>query len=244
MTGYIERKYGKILESMKAEIEAFDGSKTMETKVKIVITCACGHKEFRYATTAEILAHKDELLSANDYCASAREAYIRINSSELCSDCKEQIAFREKYRPDATIQKLSFSHGLAAFSDGEGNYEKMIKNFDGIVNHPNWEICASAENTRLGGIGIACSGEVSLAATTDVFSYATKGYRRCDVEEYAKYFVTTSSDLQPSADGCGYIEVWVKPQVIKYIWIRESYDFKDEAIQYFTDLGYEVKVVA
>jgi len=244
MTSYLERKYGKILKSMKAEIEAFEGSQQLTVKVKFVVTCACGHKEFRYATAAEILAHKDEILASDDHCLSEKEFYLRVNSAEICSDCKEQLTFRAKYRPDSTIQNLTFSHGLAAFSEAEGNYEKMIKNFDGIVNHPNWEICVSSESTHLGGIGIACSGEVSLAATTDVFSYATKGYRRCDVEEYAKYFVTTSADLTPSADGCGYIEVWVKPQTIKYIWIKEKYGFKDEAIQYFTDLGYEVKIVA
>ena len=244
MLSYKERKYGNIIKQMKTEIADFDGSQKLNVSVMLVITCACGHKDFRYATAAEILKYKDEILASEVSRPNIREISIQIDSAEICSDCKEQRAFRAKYRPDDSIQQMVFSHGLAAFSEAEGNYEKMISNFEGVVNHPNWEICASDESTHLGEVGVACSGEVSLAAATDVFSYVKNGYRRCDVEEYAKYFVTAATDLHPSADGCGYIEAWVKPQAIKYIWIKEQYSFKDEAEKYFKGLGYEVKIVA
>lgn len=244
MLSYKERKYGNIVKDMKAEIAAFDGSQKLTVNVMLVMTCACGHKDFRYATAAEILKYKKEILASEDSRPSIREIDIRIDSANICSDCKEQLSFREKYRPDATIQSLTFSHGLDAFSEAAGSYEKMLHNFNGVVNHPEWEICSSAESTHLGDVGIACVGEVSLAATTDVFSYVKNGYRRCDIEDYKSYFVTTATDLHPAADGCGYIEAWVKPQAIKYIWIKETYSFILEAKKYFNDLGYEVKIVA
>ena len=233
-----------INEELKKEIQNFNGSSKMSVVVRWHIHYACGHHEVRYATASEILMYKNLILTSNHIDTELRIIAVPVDCDEICSDCSEQEKIRAEYRPDETIQKLVFSHGLDAFSKAEGNYEKMLEHFHGVANHPEWEICASDENTHLGEVGVACGGEVSLAATTDVFSYVKNGYRRCDVREYSGYFVTTAADLHPAADGSRYIEVWVKPQTIKYVWIRKNYSFKDEAEKYFKGLGYEVKIVA
>lgn len=244
MTSYIERRYGKIIDAMKEEIKNFDGSQKLSVSIMLVLHCKCGHKDYRYATDDEILQHKDRILASNKIRAGVREIDVDIESEEICSECKQQEELREKYRPDQAIQEMVFSHGLDAFSvDENEKLEHALDHFEGIVNHPEWEICVSEESQPLGDIGIACRGNVSIAATTDVYSYVKNGWRRCDAS-YEKYFVTEKKDLIPDPEGFGYIEAWVSHTQIEYVWIRSEYAFKEDAKKYFEDLGYEVRIVA
>lgn len=244
MTSYVQRRYGKIMNEIKQEVSEFDGTKKLNVSVMLVLHCKCGHKDFRYATDDEVLQYKEKILESDKIRTSAREISIDLDSEEICSECKNQEQLRVKYHPDQDIQNMVFSHGLDAFSvDENEKLEHALDHFAGIVNHPEWEICVSEESQPLGNIGIACSGDVSIAATTDVYSYVKHGWRCCD-EEYEKYFVQSKKDLVPDPEGFGYIEAWIKVKNIEYVWIKSEYAFKEDAKKYFEGLGYEVRIVA
>ena len=187
----------------------------------------------------EIIKFKKYILELGSF--TKRSVFV----TEADLENKQEEEFRS-HVPDSSIQELTFSHGFVACKSPQ-TCENVIENFKKILDAMNnknvIEICCARENEKLGPVGIALKGQVSIAAKHDLCSKKREnGSRKC-AWSLIDLLVTTADKLIPEK-GYPYIEAWVNPQVIKYIWIQNNCSFKEEAAKYFKDLGYEVKIVA
>lgn len=237
-----ERKEQKI-NAMKEELKNFTGESELSFRVAPTWEHTCGHKSDEYSLdNQEILIHKEKILKNGQYSPRARVVFVTLKSNEICPACQEADTFRELNRPNDSIQNMIFSHGLCAFCAGVINMDMATKHLEGIINNPSWEICVSQEEVKLGDVGIAVTGKVSIAASCDIYSYVDEvtKLRKCD-KEYFGSLIKDAEDI--SREPNSYMEAWLSNAKVQYVWIKNNCSYKEEAKQYFEGLGYEVHIV-
>lgn len=237
-----ERKEQKI-NAMKDELKNFTGESDLSFRVAPTWEHTCGHKSDEYALdNQEILIHKEEILKNGQFSPRARVIFVTLKSNNICPACQEANDFRTTNRPHSSIQHMTFSHGLCAFCSGVFNMDMAVRNFNGIISNPSWEICVSQEEVKLGDVGIAITGNVTIAANCDIYSYVdeTTGLRKCD-KEYFGSLIKDAEDISREPDS--YMEAWLSNPRVQYVWIKNNCSYKEEAQQYFEGLGYDVRIV-
>lgn len=215
--------------------------------VDIRVKYACGCQTFINSEGAEF---EKELiqLAFEAGCLKFDEANNlvkgSIRASWMCADCEHMSRVKKEFRPDSTLQTMCFSHGFVACVVDRSK-DAAIKNFSAIKKNMDssdrWEICTALPSQKLGKVGMICRGEVTLAATKDLYSLIFNGKRIYD-SFYDSALVSSKEELLAKADP-HHVEVWVKPSEIISIWVKEDYEEKDFFVEYFEAQGYKVEVV-
>jgi len=126
-------------------------------------------------------------------------------------------------RPEDAIQRMVFSHGLAAYSM-RGAYTNAQKIKDSIENYSPFQICCSLQGEEVGPVGLWIRGLVYCVADRDVKSFVKHNERHCRLRYdwlVKTNFVRTKEQLDfytPEK----YHEAILRPSSIAGVWLKKG----------------------
>ena len=161
-----------------------------------------------------------------------RSGVYAISLKELGS-----IAARDYNSTVVFPSNYVFNHGLNAWN------EKDIKgNIEGILSHPEWEICCSYSPQYLGTVGLYIKGTCLLCANEDIFSFIDEDGHRCINSAYVSKINKTFNDIDLTIAG----EAILTDTEIVGAWMTESMHNTTEGEEleiFLYEKGFDVKVV-
>ena len=103
---------------------------------------------------------------------------VRVSDNK-CPNCREDCKRDKKYcdeqiRPTG-FESVDLYHGINAYYCS-GETKDIVDNFNGVYNHPEWQICCST--STVGDIGVIIEGTVLMASRTDLNTHVSKDGRR------------------------------------------------------------------
>ena len=126
-------------------------------------------------------------------------------------------------RPEKTIQKMTFAHGLMAFSrKGTVNNAQTLKK---LMEDDSPQICCSLQGEEIGEIGIWVKGAVLSLCAKDAASWTENGSRHCYL--WHNKLLKTVKELQETPPD-GHHEAILKPLRIVGVWAKKDADDKNK----------------
>ena len=91
---------------------------------------------------------------------------LTTRSIHSCPKCREDDkVFVDTLDKPTGFEDVTLMHGLNAYYS-DGSYQFILESFDGLMAHPEWQICCSTE--AIGDIGLLIKGDVLAAAYLDL----------------------------------------------------------------------------
>lgn len=123
---------------------------------------------------------------------------------------------------DKNIQNGVYHHGAEAVYFG-GGAQKNIENI--ILGKITGAICA-CDREYIGNIGVDITGQVTLAATHNLFSDFDESQKRTFDAQYAHYVYTCEEDKPEFVDDSSTIgqhsEFWIEHAIVRNIWVVKN----------------------
>lgn len=104
--------------------------------------------------------------------------YIYEERNCYCNNCRNiKIYCDEQPRPKG-FDNLIMYHGLKAYCKRSelSEHETIIKNFESVYKHPEYQICCSTDT--IGHIGIIVKGTILVASNKDLNTHIEEGTNR------------------------------------------------------------------
>lgn len=175
--------------------------------------------------------HKDEYeLEYLDDSYVNEELY-----TEKC-ECKcMECQLREEYKTPCG-NGWFVSHGIAAYCK-EGNIGEMVINrTTDIINHPEWQLCASSIKNNIGPVGLWGHSDIDISFKHDVWSVIADDGRRHIIgrdsawNEFINNGYTIPEQMEyrmlinrkdEGKDGHDHCEHWVKNFKPTHFWVKK-----------------------
>lgn len=91
---------------------------------------------------------------------------LTTKSVNVCPKCRvDDKCFIDTLDKPAGFENVTLMHGLNAYYS-DGSYQFILESFDGLMAHPEWQICCSTE--AIGDIGVLIKGDVLAASYLDL----------------------------------------------------------------------------
>lgn len=234
---------------------------------------ACGHEEeirsdYSYRKAVEILekAYASEMVCVLRNGVSVKRRYhldprvtviagwwgrticFTVVSPHRCDDCYYSLRYKEEYKPDESLQRATYCHGVATgFGHGDTSPEGAIKRIKKILKiGAVGEICCSERTQQVGGCGIYLKGRVTVASNFDLWSELNALGERVfgkGIDKGRDAGIFTSSKEQDLTLWT-HTEFFVVPKKIEGFWVKRWYVQKyPEFLPALKRLAYKMPVV-
>lgn len=91
---------------------------------------------------------------------------LTTKSVNTCPRCRvDDKCFIDTLDKPTGFENATLMHGLNAYYS-DGSYQFILDSFDGLMEHPEWQICCSTE--AIGDIGVIIKGDVLAASYLDL----------------------------------------------------------------------------
>lgn len=147
--------------------------------------------------------------------------------------------FREMYQDPAWGQMV-FNHGIDAIRAG-GEYSDAYMKLTSVLVNNEREICCST--SKMGPYGIAVTGDVCIASTSDVWSEVDPESGKRWIEDWSE-LITDPNDSYFINEGriennsyYGHDEIIVKNYNIEFIWVHKWCNQINDIIRFSEETG-------
>lgn len=149
-----------------------------------------------------------------------------------CPYCRDDKKYCDEQIRPTGFESVDLYHGINAYYCS-GETEEIISNFNGIYNHPEWQICCST--STVGDIGLIIEGTVLMASRLDLNTEISRDGRRYFEErpyrsyKLEDYIVRDAEELWESNEFNMNDEIITTNNKITGLWITDN--ASDEALE-------------
>lgn len=211
-----------------------------------VFDCGCTDRADEYERYMN--DWQDDYASFDDYILDfynkiSKDFYTKIHvcgnilvlvkvSDNKCPNCRNDKKYCDEQIRPTGFESVDLYHGINAYFCS-GETRDIISNFNGVYNHPEWQICCST--STVGDIGVMIEGTVLMASRLDLNTQKTKDGRRYfekrpfSTREPEDYIVRDAEEIWEGNELHLNDEVVTTNNKITGLWIADN--ASDEALE-------------